>query len=212
MQIDQITGLNQTAMGQMKNNQLASVTEMMLNQSNKQTKYITSGFLDFESRLLSKHIQQIKYSWWSYPEIWRSAIGDVYLAFLEATRDISLDVHMVKVRNNIISKGTLQQYLLASLQTGAITPADALKIEMTARESTKEAIRQYIALSERKEIAAQQSQQQAMEAQMAQNQQIAAQKDQTKLATAQSTNDAQLAKQKMKGEYDLQNTAMKQGM
>lgn len=209
MNIDQITGLNQTAMGQMKNNQLASVTEMMLNQSNKQTKYLVSGFLDFESRLLSKHIQQIKYSWWAYPEIWRAAIGDVYLAFLEATRDISLDIHMVKVRNNIISKTTLQQYLMASLQTGSISPADALRIEMTASESTKEAIRQYIALSDKKEAMAMQQQQQMAEAQAAQADAINAQREQTKMATAQSTNEAGIAKQRMKGEYELQNTALK---
>ena len=209
LQIDQISGLNQTAMGQMKNNQLASVTEMMLAQSNKQTKYIINGFLDFESRLLSKHIQQIKYCWWSYPEVWRSAIGDVYLAFLEATRDISLDVHTVKVKNNIISKGMLQQYLLASLQTGRITPADALKIEITASESVKEAIREFINSSEKKErIAQEQAMAQQQEA-MATQVELSNQKEALKAQAVQSTNDTQLAKQKMKGEYELQNTQLK---
>ena len=205
MEIDQITGLNSARMGEVANNQLASVTTMALNQSAKQTKHIVQGFLGFESKVLSKHAQQIKYSWWMYPEMWQTAIGDVYYAFLEATRDITLDTFQIQVRNDVISKAQLEKYIFASLSSGAMTAQEALAIEMMANDSVKEAIRAYMLKAEQQQKQAIEMQQQ----QMAMQQQLQAQKGQEKAQEIQLQGQNKLADRKLKGEYDLQKQAMR---
>lgn len=204
-EMDTITGLNQARMGEVANNQLASVTTMALNQSAKQTKHIINGFLQFESKLLSKHAQHIKYSWWMYPKAWATAIGDVYYAFMEATRDISLDIHMVTVKNDVISKQTLKEYMIASLQSGSMQPHDALQLEMMASDSIKEAVREYIRKMEKQREESMQMQQQQMEMQ----QQMAQEQMAAKQSEIAQQGDNQLQDRKLKGEYDLQKQAMR---
>jgi hypothetical protein len=204
-EIDIITGLNSARMGQVANNQLASVTTMALNQSAKQTKHLINGFLQFESRLLTKHAQQIKYSWWMYPKAWSIAIGDVYYAFMEATRDITLDNFMITVKNDVISKATLEKYMIASLQTGSMSAHDALAIEMMSNDSVKEAVRAYL---RKMEMQAEESKQ--MQMQMAsQQQEMAQQQALAKQQEIAQQGQNQLADRKLKGEYDLQKQAMR---
>lgn len=204
-EIDTITGLNQARMGEIANNQLKSVTAMMLNQSSKQTKHIVNGFLQFESRLLTKHAQQIKYSWWMYPKAWSTAIGDVYYAFMEATRDISMDTHMIKVSNDTVSKQELKEYMMASIQSGSMQPHDALAIEMTAKDSIKEAVRKYINKMEKQAEQAMQMQQQQSEAQQAMQQQAL----EAKMGQTQLQNQGKVESDRTKGEYQLQKQAMR---
>lgn len=51
-EMNEVSGINDSRMGNIQNNQLSSVTAMMLNQSNKISKYMFNGFLEFEEDYL----------------------------------------------------------------------------------------------------------------------------------------------------------------
>lgn len=213
-EMDDMSGINDARMGNIQSaNQLASVTAMALQQSNKVTKGFFDGFFQFESNLLTKHARQIRHTWVLNPKRWSPVIGDLYMQFLEndIVADPTMDDFGVWATNNAINRQDLNAMLMAALQTGAITPHAALKIQMAAKDDIKMATRDYIDMMEKREKEQAERQAQMEEAQMQMQAQAEQAKAQTTLQNTQMNNDAQLQERQMKDQTDLQKTQMKEG-
>lgn len=208
-EMDGMSAINEARMGNATGRELASVTAMNLSQSNKVSKYVFNGFLEFESILLTKHAQHIRTSWSIDPDRWRAAVGDNAIDLLLFDSDMTLDDHAIKVKQGVISRSDLKNYLLAAIQHG-MPIEDALEIEMIAVDDIKLALHKFI---KSRRIATKEAQQ--MQAQMAQQQQMAMlQANQDKLSGQQAVIDRQgendREKTKLKGNFDLQKTILKQ--
>lgn len=208
-EMESVSGINDARLGNIQNNQLASVTAMSLAQSNKISKYLFNGFFEFESRLLTKHAQHIKTSWILEPERWLTAVGDKYMDFLMNDSDLTLDDHSIVVKSGVMSRTDLKQYLMAALEHG-FPLEDALEIEILARSNIKEAVAKFIKGSrKRKEMEAmqqQQMQQMQMQAMQAQD----ANRQQSQMAIIDKQGQNELQKTNMKGGFDLQKTMLKE--
>lgn len=167
-EIDEVVGINQARMGEIVGaNQLKSVTEMSLAQSQTISLPFNNKFRTFEDILLTKHANHIRMSWHVSPNKWAPVIGDVYHLFLQnEDADFSTDYYVIKTGRQVVSIQTLQKYLMVSLEHGAIAPDEALELELQAYKNVKLAIRNYVKkarMNKRKaELAAQQQAEQQM--------------------------------------------------
>lgn len=207
-EMDSMSAINEARMGNTTGRELASVTAMNLSQSNKVSKYIFNGFLEFESMVLTKHAQQIRTSWSINPDRWRTAVGDKAIDLLLFDADLTLDDHAIKVKQGVISRSELKQYLMAAIEHG-MPIEDALEIELIAVDNVKLALQKFI-----KERRIATKQQQQIQAQMAEQQQMAMlQANQDKVASQQAIIDRQgendREKTKLKGEFDIRKTILK---
>ena len=195
-------------MGNIQNNQLSSVTAMMLNQSNKISKYLLNGFLEFESRLLTKHSQQIKTTWETNPDRWVLAIGDFYMDFLQNDSDLTLDDHSIIIKQGVISRTDLKQYLMAGIEHG-MPIEEALEIEMLAIDDIKGALNAFIKNRKKstKELQAMQANMQAQQQEAMMAQQQAVQQSKLSMIDRQGENERQ--KVDLKGNFDLKKVELK---
>jgi hypothetical protein len=104
-----------------------------------------------------------------------------------------------------VSKQELKEYMMASIQSGSMQPHDALAIEMTAKDSVKEAVRKYINKMEKQSEEAKLMRQQEMEVQQAMQQQAM----EAKMGQTQLQNQGKVESDRTKGEYQLQKQAMR---
>lgn len=207
-EMNEVSGINDSRMGNIQNNQLSSVTAMMLNQSNKISKYMFNGFLEFEGRLLTKHAQQIKNTWSTNPDRWIYAIGDRYMDFLQNDSDLTLDDHSIKIKQGVISRTDLKQYLIAGIEHG-MPIEEALEIELLAIDDIKGALNLFIKNRKKstKENQAMQANMQAQQQQaMAQQQQMI---EQSKLGQIDRQGENERAKVDLKGNFDLKKAEIK---
>lgn len=210
-EMDSVSGINDARMGNIQSaNQLASVTAMALSQSNKVTKSLINGFLNFEGNLFTKVCQLIRHSWTAVPERWQPIIGDLYMLFLE-NDDYTMDEFLTKAKSNVISKTQLNNMLMAGLQTGSITAHEALKLQLAADEDIKGSVRTYIDTMERKENAKAQQEAQMQQAGMEAQLQAQQMRDQSAMQMQQQRDNTVLQERQMKDQTDLTKTGMKEG-
>lgn len=207
-EMNEVSGINDSRMGNIQNNQLSSVTAMMLNQSNKISKYLLNGFLEFESRLLTKHSQQIKTTWETNPDRWVLAIGDFYMDFLQNDSDLTLDDHSIIIKQGVISRTDLKQYLMAGIEHG-MPIEEALEIEMLAIDDIKGALNAFIKNRKKstKELQAMQQNMQAQQQEAMMAQQQAVQQSKLSMIDRQGENERQ--KVDLKGNFDLKKVELK---
>jgi hypothetical protein len=207
-EMNEVSGINDSRMGNIQNNQLSSVTSMMLTQSNKISKYTFNGFFEFESRVLTKHAQQIKTTWETNPDRWVLAIGDYYMDFLHNDSDLTLDDHSIIIKQGVISRTDLKQYLMAGIEHG-MPIEEALEIEMLAIDDIKGALNAFIKNRKKstKELQAMQQNMQAQQQEAMMAQQQAVQQSKLSMIDRQGENERQ--KVDLKGNFDLKKVELK---
>ncbi len=203
-----ISSINDARQGVIQSaNQLNGVTQMALQQSAKTSKYFFDNFFRFESKLLTKHAQHIRISWKNNPERWSDIIGDLYLGFIEMEDDIADDDHEVIVKNGSVNRSTLKEYIIAGLQHN-LPLHEALELEVQSESDVKGAVFNYIGLMKKKEKEAQAQQAQMQEQQ---SQMLMARQQEQSQANGQvqeMITNRELQKTKLKGDVELQKTAM----
>lgn len=145
--LSETSGTSQVAMGAIANNQLSSVTQAALLQSDKVVEIYYTLFEQFEQRLWTGQTRTIKIAYQQNPEYYKAVMGENIYAIIESMgKDIDLADYSVFIkvkpamlRNRQIFDSTIQQMMTA----GQLDPVIGLDLLTTADMDLDAAIRKF---------------------------------------------------------------------
>lgn len=203
--MDSVSGISAERQGIVQgSSQAVGVTQSALFQSNLITAPYFKGFERFCTRVLNQQAKMVKVAW-ANKEVFAPIIGDTGIDFLKDNIDISMDEFDVVVKSLpplLLDRQKLEQLVGIALQSQQVTLEDALAILL--EEDTKVAVRKFQRkMAMRKATQSKQEQAQFQQEQQMEQEQMASQQQSVEQQLA-----AQLQLQQMKGQNNLQKTAL----
>lgn len=196
MEIDKISGINDARQGFQKGDALVGVSQMAVMQSSLITQPLNKAFEIFENELLQKYANYIKTIFPFLKEQYEPIVSEIGIDIMEVDEDIPLQDYgiFVKVNSDDImnNRQKFEQLVSAAVQANSLSIAEAMVLLFNP--DTKESVKKFLALTDRKAQQAQQAQEQqmAMQQQAIQQQIMGDTEKQIQVDRARSENKGQL--------------------
>lgn len=168
MEIDKISGINDARQGFQKADSLVGVSQMAVTQSSLITQPLNKAFEIFENEILQKYANYIKTIFPFIKEQYEPVMAQINIDALEIDEDVPLQDYGIFVRINsddiMNNRQKFESMVMTAVQANSVNLADAMVLLYTP--DTKEAVKKFLALVDRKN--AEQQEMAAQQAQMAQ--------------------------------------------
>jgi len=195
-EIDKISGINDARQGFQKESSLVGVSQMAVMQSSLITQPLNKAFELFENELLQKYANYIKTTFSFIKDQYEPIISQIGIDLMEIDEDIPLQDYGIFVRVNsddiMNNRQRFESIVMAAVQANSVSLSEAMVL--LYNPDTKEAVKKFLALQDRKSAQAQQMQEQQMmmQQQMSQQQIIGDTEKQIQVDRARSENKGQL--------------------
>jgi hypothetical protein len=196
MEIDKISGINDARQGFQKGDALVGVSQMAVMQRSLITQPLNKAFEIFENELLQKYANYIKTIFPFLKEQYEPIVSEIGVDIMEVDEDVPLQDYgiFVKVNSDDImnNRQRFESIVTTAVQSSNVTLAEAMVL--LYNPDTKEAVKKFLALQDRKAAQAQQVQEQqgAMQQQLMQQQMVGDTEKQIQVDRARSENKGQL--------------------
>jgi hypothetical protein len=196
MEIDKISGINDARQGFQKGDALVGVSQMAVMQSSLITQPLNKAFEIFENELLQKYANYIKTIFPFLKEQYEPIVSQIGIDIMEVDDEIPLQDYgiFVKVNSDDImnNRQKFEQLVSAAVQANSLSIAEAMVLLFNP--DTKESVKKFLALADRKAAQGQQAQEQqmAMQQQAVQQQIMGDTEKQIQVDRARSENKGQL--------------------
>jgi hypothetical protein len=196
MEIDKISGINDARQGFQKDNSLVGVSQMAVMQSSLITQPLNKSLELFENELLQKYANYIKTTFSFLKDQYEPIVSEIGVDLMEIDEEVPLQDYGIFVRVNsddiMNNRQRFESIVMAAVQANSVSLADAMVL--LYNPDTKEAVKKFLALTDRKAAQGQQMQEQQMmmQQQTMQQQIVGDTEKQIQVDRARSENKGQL--------------------